>query len=136
MNKITVLEIPEDFYEGYLWLNDESSPTVFLGDYTIDVNIPKDKFIVEGLLWSPNSKMSYRIIYHDGLQEVFQYQVTDEDLEGSNDAEYENYLSHRIPGVARLSFLRYWKPEPDEFCEGFEVLMPSQLVFVGFNNIK
>ena len=136
MDKITIHDIPRDKYEGYLWYSNSPQPSVFNGEEEMDVEVRPDAFIIEGLLWCPKRRMSYKIIYHDGQQLVRGYQVSDADLEGKGDVTSEEFVSHRIPGMSRLSFIRYWLPERDELCEDFDVLIPRQLVFVGFNNIK
>ena len=136
MDKITIHDIPRDKYEGYIWYSDSAQPTVFIGDEERAVEQRPDAFIIEGLLWCPAKRLSYKIFYHDGQQLVREYQISDADLEGQGDGTIEEFIAHRIPGVSRLSFIRYWHPEKDENCENFEVLVPEKLVFVGFNNMK
>ena len=136
MEKLTIHDIPKEKFEGYIWYSDTSRPRVFIGDEEVTVEERSDAFIIEGLLWNPKKRTSYNIYFHDGQQHVCKYDVTTAALEGKEDVTTEDYVTHRIPGVARLSFVRYWLPEKDEMCEDFEVLVPGQLVFVGFNNMK
>ena len=135
MNNISIKDIPQALYEGYVWYSDAQEPVVMLGDKTQGVTLRKDAFIIEGLLWDRKARKSYRIAYDKGIQKVYCYDVTDADLNGEGDVVAEDYIVHRIPGVRRLSFLRYWLPEKDEMCEGFDVLMPKRLVFIGFNQL-
>jgi len=136
MKKMKIQDIPKEKFEGYLWYSDAVRPVVFMGDKEVTVSIPDKRFIIEGLLWSKASHMSYRIAFHDGEQLVYPCHVADSDLAGSDNVVPEDYLAHRLPGVYRLSFLRYWLPCGDVNCEHFDVLMPGDLVFVGFNNVK
>jgi CRISPR type III-associated protein (TIGR04423 family) len=136
MDIITVHDIPRDNYEGYLWYSDETKPLVYIGNEEINVGNRSDAFIVEGLLWCPKRHVSYKILYLDGQQLVCMHQVSDDDLNGKGDVTLEEFITHRISGVLRLSFIRYWFPEKDDMCENYSVLVPGKMVFVGFNNLK
>lgn len=136
MKNLKIQDIPKDKYEGYLWYSDAVRPVMFIGGEELAVSVFDGRFIIEGLLWSKASHMSYRIAFHDGEQQVYACHVSEDDLEGNDNVVPEDYLAHRMPGVSRLSFLRYWFPCEDVNCEHFDVMMPGDLVFVGFNNVK
>ncbi len=127
-----IMKIKKSKYEGYLWYSDESSPNILLGDKDLVIMERPEAYIVEGMLWDSASLTSIRIDYHDGQQHIYETEIKPEDLQGSEKTTIEEYIPHRLPGVSILSFLRYWQPVADPLCEGFEVLSPSSLVFVGF----
>ena len=124
-------------YEGYIWQSDQTQPRVLL-DEVFDVESITDDinpFVIEGLLWNAADGISISIRYVDGKHIIKEHQVTNDDLGGTPSVTPEQYISH-IKGVGRLHFLRYWKAEKDEMCEGFETLRPEKLVFVGFEKTK
>ena len=124
-------------YEGYIWLSDQTQPRVLIGE-EFDIKDLKDginPFVIEGQLWNVADRISISIRYADGKHVITVNQVANEDQQGSSTVTPERYISH-IKGVGRLCFLRYWKAEADELCEGFEALRPEKLVFVGFEKTK
>ena len=124
-------------YEGYIWLSDQTQPRVLLGE-EYDVECIADSitpFVIEGRLWNAADGISMSIRYVDGKHVKSIHQVTNEDLQGTSMVTPERYISH-IKDVGRLCFLRYWKAEEDELCEGFKALRPEKLVFVGFEKQK
>lgn len=124
-------------YEGYIWWSDQTQPQVLLGK-EFDVESITDSinpFVIEGQLWNAADAVSISIRYADGKHIIKNHHVTSEDLQGSSTVTPERYISH-IKGVGSLCFLRYWKAEKDELCEGFEALRPEKLVFVGFEKTK
>lgn len=124
-------------YEGYIWKSDQTQPQVLLGEefdvegLTDDIN----PFVIEGQLWNADDGISISIRYADGKHVKTYNQVTNEDLKGTPSVTPERFISH-IKGVGRLRFLRYWKAEQDELCEGFKTLRPEKLVFVGFEKAE
>ena len=135
MKRIDINDIKPGEYQGYIWYSDNTTPERLYNE-ELHLQHREGAFIVEGLLWSQDSLTSIIIRYHDGMQHVYEEVVTPDDLKDDEKVSRESYVSHRIPGLPRLNFLRYWKPEADKLCEGFEVLKPSAFVFVGFDNIK
>lgn len=133
MKQMNISEIPQANYQGYLWYSDKKAPIIFKGDETVAISERDDAFIAEALLWDAATHTSMRIFFHDGKQYVYRKDVTDDELSCRACTSPENYVSHRLQGL-RLSFLRYWQPEADEYCEGFDILTPQSLVFVGFDN--
>ena len=124
-------------YEGDIWQSDQTQPRVLL-DEVFDVESITDDinpFVIEGLLWNAADGISISIRYADGKHIIKEHQVANEELQGTSTVTPERYISH-IKGVGRLCFLRYWKAEEDELCEGFEALRPEKLVFVGFEKAE
>ena len=124
-------------YEGYIWWSDQTQPQVLL-DEEFDVEGLKDDinpFLIEGQLWNAADGISISIRYADGRHIIKNHLVTSVDLQGTSTVTRERYISH-IKGVGRLCFLRYWKAEEDELCEGFKALRPEKLVFVGFEKTE
>lgn len=129
-------------YVGYLWYSNEKEPKVFDGNEMVpEINLDEKKnpFIIEGNLW--DGRNSIMIRYVDGEYIVHRTEVNEEELKGISSSQAygskivttrKDYLAHRIGGVKCLSFLQYWKAEPDDMCEGMCVLRPSKLVFIGF----
>lgn len=118
-------------YEGYIWWSDKTQPEV-LDNKEFDLQkLGENPFVIEGQLWDVADGISVSIRYADGEHIISTQKVTDEDLSGNGRTTQERYISH-IKDVGRLCFLRYWKAEADEYCEGFEALRPEKLVFVGF----
>lgn len=119
-------------YIGYIWESDKTHPAVYYG---VDEFEPKfdnnaNPFVVEAQLWDAESRTSYSIKYVDGRHERRKYQVTPEALADKN--MKKEYVPHRIDKVKKLVFLQYWNKEADPECEGFDVLVPGERVFVGF----
>lgn len=124
-------------YEGYIWQSDQTHPQVLRGK-EFDLNQLMDgtnPFVIEGQLWDAENGISISIRNVDGKHIVNCYQVAPRDLLGTSTVNVEQYIPHRMEGVGRLRFLRYWKAEKDEMCEDFETLRPEKLVFVGFDNL-
>jgi len=124
-------------YEGYIWKSDQTQPQVLLGkEFDIEsINDGLNPFVIEGQLWDAENGISISIRNVDGKHIVNCYQVAPRDLLGTSTVNVEQYIPHRMEGVGRLRFLRYWKAEKDEMCEDFETLRPEKLVFVGFDNL-
>ncbi len=130
-NKITLEEIPTNInYEGYLWWSDKSETEMYLGDKPID--LPKEvtnPFIIEGNLWDKTTETSYLIRFIDGEYWVYRFE-----LKGISDKRItpHKYLPNRMPGIDKLKFKEVWEEQPDPLCNGFEVLKPAYIAFVGF----
>lgn len=124
-------DIKKARYEGYLWKSDQSKPKVLEGteETSFCLTDGENPFVTEGLLWDSENKVSITIRYVDGHYFVAQHTIEDS-------PEYQttevSYLSHRLPGVKKLKFLRLWKKEQDPLCEDMEALQFKANVFVGF----
>jgi CRISPR type III-associated protein (TIGR04423 family) len=124
-------------YEGYIWHSDQTHPQVLRGkEFDLDQLMDgANPFVIEGQLWDAEQGISISIRNVDGKHIVNCQQVTPRDLLGTTTTNVEKYIPHRIEGVGRLCFLRYWKAEGDELCEHFKALRPEKLVFIGFENL-
>ena len=124
-------------YEGYIWYSDQAHPQILRGK-EFDLDQLKEyinPFVIEGQLWDAEHGISVSIRNVDGKYIVHCHQVAPRDLLGTATVNAEQYIPHRIEGVGRLCFLRYWKAVKDELCEDFKTLRPEKLVFVGFENL-
>lgn len=123
-------DIKEARYEGYFWKSDQSMPKVLEGKEKLSFTLTdgENPFVVEGLLWDSENKISISIRYVDGHYHVSNHQV--EDCTESQATEV-SYLSHRLPGVKKLKFLRLWKKEQDPLCEDMDTLQFKTNIFVG-----
>ena len=134
--KISLAELPiTDSFEGYLWYSNMNTPEIFYDKLITD--LPTDSsnpFIIEGNLWNSKNKISYLIKYIDGQHHVYEYKFNSHDDIGNCKSVQKKYLPNRFePRVKKLKFLEFWRPVKDEFCNGFDVLQPAELVFIGFN---
>ena len=132
MRQIELQDIPQGNYQGYLWYSDELRPRIFDDNDILSIESKENAFIGEGMLWQPTTHTSFHITFHDGVQHVYTTEVAAEDMAGHGQTTHEQYVAHRMPGIAFLDFVRYWKSEADPFCEGFEVLVPGVLAFTEF----
>lgn len=125
-------EISKAKYQGYLWKSDEEFPEVLYGNeekgWLLDET--KNPFIIEGRLWDSANKRSISINYIDGSYQIADYDVNDKEL--ADKSQRELYIPHKIEKTGKLVFLRRWQCEKDKLCEGFEILIPGDLIFVGF----
>lgn len=134
-NKITLVEISTNInYEGYLWWSDKSEPEMYLGDKPIE--FPEEitnPFIIEGNLWDKATDTSYLIRFIDSEYWVYKFE-----LKGIPDERIttHKYLPNRMPGIDKLIFKEVWEEQPDPLCNGFEVLKPAFIAFVGFKYQK
>ena len=123
--------IPNVKFEGYFWLSDEKEPKM-AEDFDFS-SIDTNPFLQEALLFCKEKNISV-MIRHTG-----EYQITEFDfnkLPGNAVLETKEYFSHRIVEAKKLSFKQLWIPEPDENCEGMEVLTLKAHIFTCFKEPK
>lgn len=127
-------------YQGYLWPSNQTEPIICDGLKTLEQAIAdyyekakksvpdfsKTTFIVEGFLKNENVSISIR--YADG-----QYYIQEFSDVKYDEKELTYFHSNRMDGRI-LKFYQAWQPIPDKYCNGFNVLQPSEYVFVGFKN--
>lgn len=119
-------------YEGYLWWSNAETPKVYKNEPLTDLPSEKSNpFIIEGQLIDKTNQKSVSIRFVDG-----DYIINGFDLKELKGLDFikKEYLPNRMEGVSKLCFREYWRPEPDDLCEGMEVLQPAETVFVGFKN--
>jgi len=127
-------DIPELCYVGYYWLSDQNKAEP-VDDAKVDFSCferngrPINPFIVEANLFSMGTGVSVSVSHLDN-----EYQVTVIDWLKGPDAEVleHTFIGHRSLGGKRLCFREAWIPVPDNLCEGFSVLTPTIVGFIGF----
>lgn len=127
----TLDTLPNLNYQGYIWFSDADKPIV-LKDETYDFStISVNPFIIEALLYNEQKEVSIHIQHADN------YQITEYHLNHFDKAEVADveYLPHRLSGVEKVKFKQIWLPEPEENCQGMEVLNLKAIVFCGFKNL-
>ena len=143
MNRtINITEIPRDVpYEGYLWMSDKKEPVKLeeetLGELLNGITDNSNPFVVEGQLYCSTAKKSYSIKYVDGEHIVIEYdfEKRPEDWFHTEDDD-KAFITNRLVDISKIKFRQFWKPEPDELCNGMNVLVPAAYVFVGFEYNK
>jgi len=131
-SKISLQDIPSNkMYEGYLWRSYKQEPELYYGDEPIE--LPKEitnPFIIEGNLWNKVDEISYLIRFIDGEYLVYEFKLKGIHPERITELKY---LPNRMPAdIKKLSFSEVWSEQPDPLCNGFEVLKPAFIAFVGF----
>lgn len=128
------MKIEKAKYEGYIWNSNETTPEILDGEkeWGIEKEDCENPFIVEGILYDKESGRSIRIAYFDGRYSVYEKIVSPSDKE-SEKVDKIDYVANRMENKV-LQFLRYWKEEADDLCEGMGVERPAEWVFVGFKN--
>ena len=128
---IQIKDINQDAcYEGYLWISDRKKPECFDGKKKLSEQINLDKFtknpfIVEGFLYKEGTSISIKFVDGDYLIKEFTDVIIDEE-------KIQKYIPNRM-GSNKLKFMQNWTVAPDINCAGFDVLQPSDLIFVGFD---
>jgi len=129
-------------YTGYLWYSNEQKPRIYRNkelEQGIDLETPGIPFIIEGYLRS--EKDSYSIKMTDGAYHIQHYHLSDypfmKDKDGtvqtSDTCSVTAYLPNRFDkDIEKLLFARFWKKTPDNLCNGMDVLVPQDEIFIGF----
>lgn len=125
--------IKGSLYQGYLWWNDEPKPKVYDNEPILgnpdNILMDGQRYVVEGLLWDEEHRLSITIRHIDGTCMVIETEVSKEVEEKS---DLQEYLSNKIDGHSILLFRQVWEEEIDTLCMGMKVLVPSKSLFVGF----
>lgn len=148
---MTLSDIPtNEKYEGYLWLSNNTEPTLVTYEQELSLELKDGTFFIEGQLYNSAAHKSLSIKYVDGKYITHQHEVDKGLLELKNSEQKEikegsevkcvverkDYLSNRMDG-RWLKFLRYWEATPaEENCLGMPVLKLTKTVFIGFVNDK
>lgn len=128
---IQIKDINQDAcYEGYLWVSDRQRPECFDGRKKLSEQINLDQFasnpfIVEGFLYKEGTSISIKFVDGEYLVKEFTGVIVDED-------QVQKYIPNRM-GSSKLKFIQDWTVKSDNNCAGFDVLQPSDLIFVGFD---
>ncbi len=126
---IYLTDIQDLDFEGYIWLSDSKEPKVLRTEKYDFSKVELNPFIVEGLLYNESSKTSIHI-QHTGDYQIFEYDL--KNLSQIGQLEEVSFLPHRLSGLEKVNFKQLWVSEPDENCEGMEVLKMKALIFCGF----
>ena len=120
--------IDKSKYEGYVWESDKQRPEILPASGEINTDVISNPFVIEAQLIDLGKNESLSIKFVDGEYLVSRYNLTDyKDI----DTTEEEYIPNQMPGVDKLLFKRAWRLEKDEMCQGWDVLQPAELVFVG-----
>lgn len=133
VNKL-VEAVKNNCLSGYIWPSDKSFPTVY-NQQIIETDLlvsNNTSFVVEALLYDYVHALSYNVKYINGDYVIYQYSTEPQD----ND-ELKQYLSNwkdKNGNHLTLNFIRRWRisDASDELCENMQVMMPHELVFIGF----
>lgn len=127
-------------YTGYIWMSDEPSPKVLLGEeFGGEFAETANPFIIEAQLYDEHSKISVSVKYVDGKYIMQEYtdvdvSIANEDIELKEFVAYARIAEHN--GNKNLLFLQYWEEKKDDETApsrlGMVELRPGKLVFVGF----
>lgn len=128
------ITIPAGCWTGYIWESDRKPHEVRVFDGephdALTLNASSNPFVIEALLCIDN-RFTWQIRFVDGAYIATRFDIV------SLDAEVQDVVEHQViasfdkaPG--RLRFREYWREEADPLCEGFAVLSPAELVFIGF----
>ena len=120
--------IDKSKYEGYVWESDKQRPEILPSSGEINTDVISNPFVIEAQLIDLGKNESLSIKFVDCEYLVSRYNLTDyKDI----DTTEEEYIPNQMPGVDKLLFKRAWRLEKDEMCQGWDVLQPAELVFVG-----
>lgn len=126
------LVIPQGKYTGYLWESDSVTCKIFkkqdIGD-SLPISSADNPYVVEGFLC--DDEWSYSIKFLDGKYYCCRFNF--KDLQGII-YERHSYIPS-FKGVRKVCFNEYWRKcsDKDKRCNGFETLVPSEFVFIGFD---
>jgi CRISPR type III-associated protein (TIGR04423 family) len=127
IRRITKLaDIPTGNYQGYYWLSDREHPQLLQNSAELAAFAETNPFIIEAMLWDEQQQRSI-MITHTGTQQIFEYNLAT--IAGR--LEKKEYQAHRIPGYSTICFDQLWQAEPDDNCNGMQVLKLKAHIFTG-----
>lgn len=134
-NNQILAELSQGAWKGYLWMSDAQKPVVYAQPSAIDASLLAPglcPFVIEGRLVNSDGTRSVSIANVDGQVLLSAFDIPQGD---ANSDEYERvvFRAHRLDGVRNLCFYRHWSKTSDEFCQGWDVLTPAELIFTGFD---
>jgi len=127
INKLS--DIPQKKYQGYVWYSDEKAPKVLHNEEYRFNEEDINPYVVEALLYCREDNTSV-MMQHSGKYTGYQFDLNN--LPEGAQLEEKEYLPHRLGDVSKVCFKQLWIPEPDDNCEGMEVLTLKAIIFTGF----
>lgn len=130
-----IQSIPMANYVGYLCYSDDTPVRVLNHEkFSLEASAEQIPFIIEGELYDEAQRLSWSIRYADGQYRILRYEVLEEGMEFDHQYVVPRFdlAADESKETCRLHFYQYWMARPEPLCEGMEVLMPAQRVFVGF----
>ena len=113
-------------YEGYIQMSDRRIENIF----ETPTILPKwnelhkgINYILEVALYEPNTKMSILI-----RQQNDNWLILEEELKG--DEPTDSFFT--LKDDLKMKIAQIWDNKEDEFCNDWEVLEPTMLMFAGF----
>lgn len=103
------------------------TPEIIEEEFSLEISSDINPFIVEAFLLDTDNKLSHSIKYVDGNYIFNSFKLDDSDF-----SNFKVYESNRMGGIG-LKFTQRWKTEADELCCGMNTLVPSEMVFIGFD---
>lgn len=127
------MEIKRSKYQGYVWFSDSKSPVVLMDqEYELSIDESQNPFVVEAYLFSSEDQMSHLVKYVDGA-----YRHIVHDLNAKTSDAFDEKVFFAVKEIGKqMLFRQYWRKEADANCEGMEVLVPAESVFVGFKEME
>lgn len=116
--------------EGYLWYSDQRKPEMVEGTLDLAAKLTKLPFVVEGMLYDEQAKISYRILHLDGKNTIQQI-----DLSDLSDVEYDEqiYFTRRVKSGEKYLMIEAWEETTQLIGSSeFTTLSPSWAAFKGF----
>ena len=131
-NNMELIDINKNnLYQGYIWKSDCNEPIVLSGKkITNELDECQNPFISEAQLFDKQHMKSYAVRYVDGKHYVKEFDVTESERKAAVAFEPKRNLK----SSGKLYFCQRWDSVKDDLCEGMETLIPSALIFTGFDN--
>lgn len=123
--------IPEGRFQGYIWMSDQKEPDIYDNRFFQGIRElkPSNPFISEAYFFDKDNNASYSVRMVDGNYIAYRFLVSDHAILESEDHYFIPSFKD-APGA--LHFKELWHPVPDPLCEGMDVLVPGEFVFLGF----
>lgn len=131
---ISLKDIPNKEYFGYLWYSDAREPNIYEG---MPFSPPEgdNPFIVEGNLIATDGSVSITIRHVGNQTLTTEFGLADIDSIPDDQKTVREYIAHRLKGYSKICFEVVWLPQPannEELkADGFETLKPTFNVFKG-----
>lgn len=131
INTIEADQFPADVtLQGYLWYSDQRKPEIIAGPLDLKSKLTGLPFVVEGMLYDDQSKISYRVLHLNGKNTIQKIDLSD--LSGVEHDE-QIYFTRRVNSYERYRMIEAWKEQSSlQGLPEFKSLIPSWSAFKGF----